>query len=284
MRSREKGVCTFCGRFAYGALLGFAVLTAGCGSSGKKGVASDAASWPDGPQAAGGTTATQSGGATSATSGTGGMGASGGTGGRSTVDGTGGAATGGTTSGTGGTDVSGGGRGGSALGGSGGAASGGTPGGGGTRTGGTGTGCCGSDAPCPQGYSCAGSIDQLNSRLGRCEPTPPSGSCWNDIDCPQDGLCRSAVTCACDAECFAANQPGTCQAAGELCCRVYEDCTDGKHCVGAYVFTKGRCLAAPSDTRCYTNGDCPTGRFCYNATICPCGTNCPSQSGFCAIE
>jgi hypothetical protein len=120
--------------------------------------------------------------------------------------------------------------------------------------------------------------------LGTCEPTPADGSCYNDIDCPQDGLCRSAVTCACNAQCFAANRPGTCERVGEPCCHVPEDCPDGQRCIGAGVLTKGRCMTAPSGSGCHTNGDCRTGLFCYGAKICPCGTNCPTQLGSCAIE
>jgi len=266
-----------CTRLAVGVLLFCGGVTAGCAGkgSGKKDAAGDAVVSPDGPPGTGGAFVSQTGGTVGATVGTGGT---------SALGGSGGPATGGTTSGTGGTDVSEGGRGGNALGGRGGAANGGTTGGGGTSTGGTGTGCCGLGQPCPQGYSCAGNSDELFNRLGRCEPTPPSGSCYNDIDCPQDGLCRSAVTCPCDAECFAANQPGTCEAVGEACCHANEDCTAGQRCIGFGTFTKGRCMTAPGSTGCYTNGDCSTGRFCYLAQVCACGANCATQSGFCAIE
>jgi hypothetical protein len=245
---------------AFGALFGLVGFTAGCAGkgNGKPDAAGDTngALTPDGPNATGGTMVSYSGGATGTASGTGGSGAQGGTGGAS-VTGGGGVGT-----------------------------TGGTMGGGGTSAGGTGIVpvCCGFGADCPKGYSCAGSSDELTSRLGRCEATPANGNCYNDLDCPQDGLCRSAVTCACDAECFAANQPGTCLPTGEACCQVNADCADGERCIGALGFTKGRCMTAPNSSQCYSNADCSVSHFCYRMKICACGTNCSTVLSWCAIE
>jgi hypothetical protein len=177
----------------------------------------------------------------------------------------------------------------SPAGGAGGAQTGGTTGAGGAATGGTGTvpGCCGVDRYCPTGYSCAGNVDQLLANMGRCEPTPIDGGCYNDSECPKDGLCRSAVTCACNAECFVANRPGTCQPAGEPCCQFTQDCADGQHCEGGDTYVKGRCLAPPSPggNQCYSNGDCPgAGHFCYLATTCRCGSDCTERLGYCAVN
>ncbi len=246
--------------FAFWALLGLLGLTAGCAGKGNS-KADDAGDTnkeftPDSPKATGGMMASYSGGAAGTASGTGGTGAQGGMDGAS-VTGGGGVGT-----------------------------TGGTMGAGGTADGGTGIvpACCGFGADCPQGYSCAGNPDDLTSRLGRCEPTPASDNCYNDLDCPQDALCVSAVTCACDAECFAANQPGTCLPTGEACCQVNADCADGGRCIGALGFTKGRCVTAPSSSQCYTNGDCLVGHFCYLMKICACGSNCTASPGVCAIE
>jgi hypothetical protein len=245
---------------AFGALLGLVGFKVGCAGkdNSKRDAAGDAngALTPDSPNATGGAMVSYSGGATGTASGTGGSSAQGGAGDASVTGGGGVGATGGSM------------------------------GGGGNSAGGTRgvPGCCGFGADCPQGYSCAGSSDNLTSRLGRCEPTPANGNCYNDLDCPQDGLCRSAVTCACDAECFAANQPGTCLPAGENCCHVNADCADGKICIGALGFTKGRCMTAPSSSQCYSNGDCQVGHFCYLMKICVCGSNCTTVPGWCAIE
>ena len=268
------------------------VLFLGCGDSGS----GQSSTPPSGGSPSGGTTATQTGGTVTATGGlpntggvistggltpTGGVSSTGGvtsTGGVSATGGT--TPTGGTTTPTGGTTRTGGTT--TPTGG----ATGGTPGGASTSTGGSAVpgGCCGIDLSCPSGYSCAGNTDQLSSKLGRCEPTPVNGGCYNDVDCPQDGLCRSAVTCACDADCSAANQPGTCERVGEPCCHAQGDCAEGELCVGVGAFVKGRCMTAPSSNQCYTIGNCPTGHYCYGAETCHCGANCPTLPGNCRID
>jgi hypothetical protein len=259
---------------ALGVFLGFGVVAASCGgqASRKMDAAGDAsqAVAPDGPQGTGGATTSPSGGTTGGDQpGTGGSVVSGDTGSTGGVKGSG---TGGMT-GTGGMKETGG------MTGTGGTSTVGT--GGGT---GTATGCCGVDRTCSSGYSCAGSVEQLLANQGACELTPPTGGCYNDVDCPQDGLCRSAVICACNSECFTASLPGTCEQVGEPCCHTAEDCTDGQQCVGTGVYIKGRCMAPPNSGQCYTSADCSTGRFCKGAKTCPCGTNCAVQPGSCAID
>ncbi len=172
--------------------------------------------------------------------------------------------------GTGGT----GGTGGSAGEGSGGAAGDGLGGAGGIPV------CCGVDQACPRGTSCQGTPDYLDGNAGTCEPTPTDGGCWNDLDCPTDGLCMGGTQCACDAYCTLPPAPGTCTSMGEPCCLTDDECTDSLICVGADVFTKGRCESAPTGNECYTTEDCDVGR-CVDAAVCVCGENCASRLGVC---
>jgi hypothetical protein len=66
---------------------------------------------------------------------------------------------------------------------------------------------------------------------------------------------------------------------GEPCCHTNQDCDEGI-CVGAGVFTKGRCAPAPTAGTCYTDDDCRTGT-CDGGSACQCGMNCPTLLGTC---
>ena len=175
------------------------------------------------------------------------------------------------------------------------------------------SGCCYLDGECKPGFECAGVTCTAETRKpGVCEPTATlaAGQCWRDSDCPaSSGSCYGAQMCPCGANCFAADQPGTCIGTGGTggaigtggagggggnggvsdggrpsqnpsCCSNDEECKEGYECAG------GICeyIVGLTAGQCWRDLDCPASSGgCRGAGICGCSMSCnaPDQPGTC---
>jgi hypothetical protein len=121
--------------------------------------------------------------------------------------------------------------------------------------------CCLSDDECGTGR-CVGS---------RCYPTPETGRCYAQDDCPGVTTCIGAYVCPCgDTSCLIPTTAGICTGA-EVCCSDASDCAVTQLCV------EGReCVPAPAGGGCYLDEHCGMGRVCQGAALCECDGLCPT--------
>lgn len=136
-------------------------------------------------------------------------------------------------------------------------------------------GCCTSDKQCAADQKCIVGKDCVKAAL---DP----GTCWNDGDCGGKA-CTGAFVCPCNADCFAANKPGTCPAdIPKGCCGADSDCPAGQEC----VVSKKSCKVIKEllAGQCWTDNDCGAGGVCNNPNVCPCLAMCllADKPGTCA--
>lgn len=120
---------------------------------------------------------------------------------------------------------------------------------------------------------------------GNPPPTPPSGTCKSDNDCPSPAgskclsgscvapsdLCTDATQCAGGSQCV----NGAC----------IPSCTDSKQCPTGYACDTARGICTNNPDACTTTKDCTGSNVCVQShCVAPCGANDACQSGLICVD
>ncbi|MEZ4226077.1 MAG: hypothetical protein R3B13_34340 [Polyangiaceae bacterium] len=122
-------------------------------------------------------------------------------------------------------------------------------------------GCCATDQDCPKDPK-----QPLTCVAGNCEPVPPSGQCWSDLDC-NGGTCGGACICPCGVICACGGQMGWCTSTVPACCTGHAACGSGAVCAN-------NVCKKSEPPYCWHDVECPAGQKCLGASVCPCGAAC----------
>lgn len=148
-------------------------------------------------------------------------------------------------------------------------------------------GCCWSADDCPEldadfDWVCRGQGAGPWPEWGTCLPGADPGRCWEDVDCPPDQHCSSAIICPCGVDCDQGSMPGIC-APNDGSCAVVEPYWVKEWCDAANVVIFDGQACVPT---CF--GCCWCEPFCEHvfdtAEVCEaaCGVNqCAEWDGSC---